>query len=100
MDAPTVKKKKPIGTPETKEAAARFATEIKRLGYSQRGFARLFGNNDRTVRRWCEGEQDIPEWVWIVLGMLDLLDRIAAGDSVTTDEIDALIMDPLDKEAA
>lgn len=48
---------------------------LKRLGYTQRGFARYVGANERTVRRWVDGEQDIPGWVPVLIG---LLDRIAA----------------------
>jgi transcriptional regulator with XRE-family HTH domain len=40
------------------------------LGYSQRGFADFTGSNERTVRRWACGEQDIPPWVPVVIRLL------------------------------
>ena len=49
-----------------------FRRRIAALGYSQRGFAAYVGANERTVRRWAEGEQDIPQWVSV---MLDLMER-------------------------
>ena len=49
-----------------------FRREIAKQGLSQRGFARFVQANERTVRRWAEGEQDIPHWVPV---MLDLMER-------------------------
>ena len=51
-----------------------FRRRIAALGYSQRGFASYVGANERTVRRWAEGEQDIPQWVSV---MLDLMETVA-----------------------
>ena len=52
-----------------------FRSAISRLGYTQRGFAAYVGANERTVRRWADGEQDIPRWVPV---MLELMERDAA----------------------
>jgi DNA-binding transcriptional regulator YiaG len=52
-----------------------FRAAINRLGYGQRSFAEYVGANERTVRRWASGEQDIPQWV---PRMLDLMARLAA----------------------
>ena len=52
--------------------ATEFRLRIAALGYSQRGFASYVGANERTVRRWIEGEQDIPQWVSV---MLDLMEK-------------------------
>jgi hypothetical protein len=43
-----------------------FRTELAALGFSQRGFAAFTGSNERTVRRWALGEQDIPPWVTVI----------------------------------
>lgn len=40
-----------------------FRAALERLELTQRGFARVCGCNERTVRRWALGEQDIPKWV-------------------------------------
>ena len=53
-----------------------FCRRIAALGYSQRGFAAYVGANERTVRRWALGEQDIPPWVDT---MLDLMERIPSA---------------------
>jgi transcriptional regulator with XRE-family HTH domain len=50
--------------------AAEFRAAIAALGYSQRGFATYTGSNERTVRRWALGEQDIPPWVPVLLRLL------------------------------
>lgn len=47
-----------------------FRAALARLGYSQRAFAAYVGANERTVRRWVEGAQDIPRWVPVLLGLL------------------------------
>lgn len=51
--------------------APEFCRRISALGYSQRGFAAYVGANERTVRRWALGEQDIPPWVSVILGLLE-----------------------------
>jgi DNA-binding transcriptional regulator YiaG len=51
--------------------AADFRAVIARLGYGQRGFAEYVGANERTVRRWASGEQDIPPWVPVILGLME-----------------------------
>ena len=51
-----------------------FRRRLAALGYSQRGFAAHVGANERTVRRWAEGEQDIPQWVTVMLDQMATLD--------------------------
>jgi hypothetical protein len=51
--------------------AADFRRRIAALGHTQRGFAAYVGANERTVRRWAEGEQDIPRWVDVLLGLME-----------------------------
>lgn len=51
--------------------AKEFCQRIQALGYSQRGFAAYVGANERTVRRWALGEQDIPPWVGVMLALLE-----------------------------
>ena len=55
--------------------ASDLGQRLAALGYSQRGFAAFIQANERTVRRWALGEQDIPPWVGV---MLDLMERNAA----------------------
>jgi transcriptional regulator with XRE-family HTH domain len=47
--------------------SAEFRTELAKLGISQRRFATYTGSNERTVRRWALGDQDIPPWVPVIL---------------------------------
>jgi DNA-binding transcriptional regulator YiaG len=51
--------------------ASAFRRRLAALGLSQRGFARHVGANERTVRRWIAGEQDIPPWVALVLDLME-----------------------------
>ncbi len=37
-----------------------FRAALSRLGLSQRGASRIFGVNERTVRRWALGEVSVP----------------------------------------
>ena len=48
-----------------------FRRQLAALGFSQMGFARYVECDGRSVRRWCSGEQDIPRWVAVMLGLLD-----------------------------
>lgn len=50
-----------------------FKASLKRLGLSQRRFAFYTGVNERTARRWADGEQDIPRWVCVMLELLEQL---------------------------
>jgi DNA-binding transcriptional regulator YiaG len=50
-----------------------FRAALASLGHTQQGFAAYIGANERTVRRWACGEQDIPPWVSV---MLDLMGRV------------------------
>jgi DNA-binding transcriptional regulator YiaG len=56
--------------------ADEFRGVLAALGMSQRGFAAYTGANERTVRRWALGEQDIPPWVPV---LIRLLERVAAS---------------------
>lgn len=40
---------------------------LSRMGFTQIGFAKLLGINDRTVRRWLSGETAIPKWVDLII---------------------------------
>lgn len=44
-----------------------FVAALRELKLSQNGFAKFTGTNDRTVRRWAHGQQDIPQWVRVML---------------------------------
>jgi plasmid maintenance system antidote protein VapI len=53
----------------------RLRYRINELGLTQKGLGRLLDINYRTVRRWCSGQNDIPD---------GLEDRLA---EVTWDEV-------------
>lgn len=53
--------------------AAELRSALARVGHSQRGFAAYTGVNERTVRRWIDGEQDVPKWVGVMLLLLERL---------------------------
>lgn len=55
-----------------------FRDGLARLEMSLREFARYVGADERTVRRWAAGEQDIPPWVPV---MLELMERRQANDA-------------------
>ena len=59
--------------------ATQFRAALDRLDLSQVQAARLFGVNDRTVRRWVLDERSIPVAV-ILLVRLMLNDRISVRD--------------------
>jgi len=48
-----------------------FRAALARVGESQRGFARRVGVDERTVRRWIAGIVPIPQWVPLLLGLLE-----------------------------
>ena len=48
-----------------------FRAALARLGMTQRAFARYVCANERTVRRWAEGAQDIPGWVPVMLSLME-----------------------------
>lgn len=50
--------------------ADEFRAALTALGMTQRWFAKYVGSNERTVRRWAEGTQDIPQWVPVMLALL------------------------------
>ena len=47
---------------------------IDELDLSQKALARLLGISDRAVRRWCSGQNDIPD------GLRDHLARVTDAD--------------------
>lgn len=44
-------------------SARQFSEALRSLAMKPATFARLFGVNDRVVRKWIASEQDIPPWV-------------------------------------
>ena len=48
-------------------------------GYTQMSFARAWGVDGRTVRRWIADDQDIPPWVGKALGLM-VRAGLMAGD--------------------
>ena len=50
--------------------ANQFRAALKRLGLSQRGFAKLTGYGERTTRRWALGEAEIPICIGILLRLM------------------------------
>jgi DNA-binding transcriptional regulator YiaG len=57
-----------------------FRRALKTLGISQRGFARLIGSAERTVRRWALGEAELPESDAILL-------RLMLGGKITAEDV-------------
>jgi DNA-binding transcriptional regulator YiaG len=53
--------------------AAELRATLARVGHTPRGFAAYTGVNERTVRRWVDGEQDIPKWVAVMLILIERL---------------------------
>jgi transcriptional regulator with XRE-family HTH domain len=50
--------------------ATEFRTALGRQNLTQRVFAALCGVGERTVRRWASGDQDIPQWVPLMLELM------------------------------
>jgi hypothetical protein len=53
--------------------AARFKQALERVGFKSplAGAALFFDYNERTVRRWMDGEADVPHIVAIVLWLME-----------------------------
>lgn len=49
---------------------AQIQTALNQLGLTQQQGAKLFGHNDRTMRRWIAGDVAVPHGVAILLQML------------------------------
>lgn len=47
--------------------ADKLRAELTRLGRSQRGLARELGLDERTMRRYCSGELEVPVILWAAL---------------------------------
>lgn len=47
-----------------------YRATIEALGLSLTGAAQLLGVNERTCRRWADGEYDVPEPVAMLLRLL------------------------------
>lgn len=56
-----------------------FRQALDRLELSQLGAAKLFGADDRTVRRWALGERSVPRAIVILLRLL-LAKKITVED--------------------
>lgn len=50
--------------------AAEFSAALTEAAMKPNTFARLFGVDSRTVRRWLAGTFEIPPWVDVVLRLL------------------------------
>lgn len=49
---------------------------LRILGFTPKTFAKRIGASERTVRRWWNGEQEIPNWVGVMLDLMkDAHDR-------------------------
>lgn len=49
--------------------ARQFKAAIKKLGISQRSYAKHLGVNERTVRRWVSGKTKVPPLVAFAVKM-------------------------------
>ena len=54
-----------------KMSAADFEASLARLDMSEGAFARITGALPRTVERWCLAENDIPNWVPLILDLFE-----------------------------
>lgn len=59
--------------------ANQYRAALKKLGLSQRGFAKLVGSGERTSRRWALGEAEVPECIAILLRLM-LAGKVTAED--------------------
>jgi hypothetical protein len=48
-----------------------FGAALDRLGLTQVGAARLFGYDERTIRRWASGELPVPRIIEVVLYLIE-----------------------------
>lgn len=53
--------------------ALEFRQALEMIEISQRGSARMFGVDERTVRRWCSGKTPVPKRVELTTGHLIIL---------------------------
>lgn len=51
-------------------ATTTLQAQLDRLNLSQVGAAKLFGIDDRTMRRYCSGELPAPRAITIALGLM------------------------------
>lgn len=47
-----------------------FRSTLAALDHTQRSFAAYVGVDERSVGRWARGDQAIPKWVAVMLGLL------------------------------
>lgn len=45
---------------------------LRAIGHNHRTFAAMTGVNERTIRRWFAGDQDIPLWAIVLVDLLRL----------------------------
>jgi transcriptional regulator with XRE-family HTH domain len=57
-----------------------FRAALKRLGLSQRGFAKLVGYDERTSRKWALDEAAVPACIGILL-------RLMLAGKVTVEDV-------------
>jgi transcriptional regulator with XRE-family HTH domain len=57
-----------------------FRAALKRLGLSQRGFAKLVGHDERTTRKWALDEAAVPPGIAILL-------RLMLAGKVTVEDV-------------
>jgi HNH endonuclease len=60
----------PGGDKSDRMTAEEFRAGLKEIGFTQQGFAAFTGANPRTVRRWSDGEQDIPPYVPVMIALI------------------------------
>lgn len=71
--------------------AGEFRADLQGIGMGYLAFSRIFGQDERRVRKWMAGQEDIPVWIPVVLEILKTTPgaiaaaRLAAGDFITQD---------------
>ena len=60
----------PVHEREGRMTASAFKAALHEIGYGVREFASFTGANPRTVRRWNDGELDIPPWVGVMIALM------------------------------
>lgn len=74
-----------------KMTAQEFRDGLNEIGMGYLAFSRIFGQDERRVRKWMGGDEDIPNWLPPVLGLLRAnagnisTARAVAADYITRD---------------